>query len=52
MTHAEICPVCNGKGQIQIDKSKSAINMFNITCHGCNGQGWITLSDEIIIKDI
>jgi len=35
MSHAEICPVCKGKGKID-DKP----------CHGCGGLGWITIQDN------
>ena len=36
MAHAQICPVCNGKGKLK-DGSK---------CHGCGGKGWITIQDN------
>ena len=32
MSHAEICPVCKGKGKSGKGK-----------CHGCNGRGWVTV---------
>lgn len=32
MSHAEKCPVCGGTGK-----------WCSRTCHGCNGQGWITV---------
>ena len=35
MAHAEICPVCEGKGKV---KKKP--------CHGCSGLGWVTVQDE------
>ena len=33
--HAEKCPVCEGSGEY---KEKE--------CHGCNGKGWIEVSDN------
>ena len=35
MAHAEICPVCKGKGRIDGN-----------TCHGCDGKGWIAIRSE------
>ena len=31
MSHAELCPVCNGTGVLP--------------CRGCNGLGWVTVHD-------
>jgi DnaJ-class molecular chaperone len=46
MTHAERCPVCNGTGKLQ-NKSYSTSSAFSpTTCHGCNGKGWIKVSDH------
>lgn len=37
--HAEICPVCKGEGEL--------INgVIKKQCHGCDGKGWIELSDD------
>jgi hypothetical protein len=33
--HAERCPVCVGTGKIEKE-----------TCHGCNGKGWVEVSDN------
>ncbi|MFH1327433.1 MAG: hypothetical protein ABIH76_01065 [Candidatus Bathyarchaeota archaeon] len=41
MSHAEICPVCNGKGFIQ----EGILIPHKKICHGCNGRGWITIQD-------
>ena len=38
--HSEICPVCKGSGQYKGKK-----------CHGCDGKGWVALSDEGINKE-
>ena len=52
MNHAEKCPVCKGKGKV---KSKSITTnsdgertkeKIKITCHGCNGTGWVTVQDN------
>ena len=34
MSHAERCPVCYGTGKYD-----------NLICHGCNGKGWVEVSD-------
>ena len=49
MTHAERCPICNGKGTIPenygwIDPTNTSEN--EKTCHGCGGKGWIEVSDQ------
>ena len=36
MTHAEKCPVCNGKGKVKKE-----------TCYGCLGYGWVTVQDQL-----
>lgn len=33
--HSEICPVCNGTGKY-----------CNKKCHGCDGKGWVEVSDS------
>ena len=43
MTHAETCPICWGKGKLQ-EHGCTAVD--NKTCHGCNGQGWVSVQDE------
>jgi hypothetical protein len=40
MAHAEICPVCNGKGTIEQNGATDPK-----TCHGCNGKGWVTVGE-------
>lgn len=43
MTHAEECPVCRGRGTIKENYTTTA--PLGITCHGCNGRGWIVIPD-------
>lgn len=47
--HAEICPVCSGSGKYRryytIGYSSSGENYTESTCHGCNGKGWVTITD-------
>ena len=40
MAHAQICPICGGKGKIQ-----DPFTNVEETCHGCSGRGWIEVSD-------
>jgi len=40
--HAEICPVCVGKGVVYGIAETGACPTE--TCHGCNGKGWVTVS--------
>lgn len=42
--HSEKCPVCNGKGKIK--KELISISSW-ITCHGCNGKGWVEVQDSV-----
>jgi RecJ-like exonuclease len=48
MSHAELCPVCNGTGEV-VDKmwqSTTARPINNgLVCHGCHGMGWVTVYD-------
>lgn len=48
--HAEICPVCKGKGLIVDEYSTSS--WPTKTCHGCGGSGWVTVPDEGIKQSI
>jgi hypothetical protein len=48
MSHAEKCPVCNGAGKLPaINDGMSTAIPQPITCHGCNGLGWVTIYDTI-----
>lgn len=35
--HAELCPVCGGKGRVEDYGSTGG----TIACHGCHGLGWV-----------
>ena len=50
MSHAELCPVCRGAGKVPpefsiYNKSSSAVELDK-KCHGCDGQGWLSLDDD------
>jgi len=46
MTHAEICPICNGTGYISETMfSEVSNNTGTRVCHGCGGTGWVTVAD-------
>ena len=49
MAHAEICPVCEGSGSTD---TKWVGNEEHRKCHGCNGKGWVEVSDTITQNDI
>jgi len=44
MAHAEICPICHGRGKIR--NPEDITTPMEITCHGCGGKGWIEVSNE------
>jgi len=44
MAHAEVCPICHGKGKIPNPENVTA--PVEITCHGCGGKGWVPVSDD------
>lgn len=46
-TRAEICPVCKGSGKYRkyYVTGLTADSYTETTCHGCNGIGWITISE-------
>jgi DnaJ-class molecular chaperone len=42
------CPVCNGSGKCQVEPCGDSTSMPTIReCHGCNGQGWVTIYEWI-----
>jgi len=46
MTHAEKCPVCEGKGRIPTEGYTVAEDDGR-ECHGCGGKGWVEVHDTI-----
>ena len=41
------CPVCNGTGKLCKETSDSTdISKIEVTCHGCNGRGWVEVHDD------
>lgn len=44
MAHAEICPVCAGRGLIH--SAGTSGTMPDTTCHGCGGKGWVTVGGD------
>ncbi len=56
MAHAEICPVCKGSGQTRVtqvvltpDTVGSREQLVWGRCHGCDGRGWIEVSDQQVV---
>lgn len=48
MAHAELCPVCNGAGKLLSKQDPGSTSaQFPSVCHGCNGKGWVEVSDVI-----
>lgn len=47
--HSERCPICRGTGKLTVDyQTTTSDNYGNKVCNGCNGRGWITVSDWAI----
>lgn len=45
MKHAELCPVCQGKGVYYNSDLSTATAR---PCHGCGGKGWVEVEGEIV----
>lgn len=46
-SHAELCPVCKGRGYINEVGFTGKVDPTTETkCHGCDGKGWVTVSDN------
>jgi DnaJ-class molecular chaperone len=45
MNVAQLCPVCKGAGSFAIlaDPQSTCVYPSSKPCHGCGGQGWITI---------
>ena len=46
MSHSEKCPICNGTGAVSEAPDGVSTCPSKIVCHGCNGNGWITVQDN------
>lgn len=52
MAHAEACPVCNGNGLVPNGFYSQTTSLWSTasttpgTCRGCDGKGWIVVSDK------
>lgn len=46
MAHAVICPVCHGKGRLIDPASEWSTEVIYKTCHGCDGKGWVEVSEK------
>ena len=44
--HAEICPVCKGRGKICKNYPSGPPCKEEVMCWGCGGKGWIEVSDD------
>jgi len=44
MAHAEKCPVCLGAGKLPC--AQHSTDASEKPCHGCQGQGWVTVEDS------
>ncbi len=48
MSHAERCPVCFGSGTKVVERLASTCAPYEETCHGCGGNGWVTVGQEAL----
>jgi DnaJ-class molecular chaperone len=50
MNHAELCPVCEGAGNIPHNFIAYDYHFTSFTkpCHGCGGRGWVVVPDDYI----
>lgn len=47
-THAEICPICGGKGTVSSSRFCSTTSsLAEVICHGCEGRGWIVVPNSL-----
>jgi len=44
---AVLCPVCSGSGRVY-GFYGSTFSWPDETCYGCNGKGWVEVSEEMI----
>ncbi len=48
---AQKCPVCNGSSQYSSPDNDSTFCPMGITCHECNGTGWVTVEQPMCLPD-
>jgi len=48
MSHAQVCPICNGEGKIPKPKGQWTTSTLENSeiCYGCGGRGWVEVSDN------
>lgn len=46
MKHAELCPVCHGKGRLPSDDRDFTTSKWEPICHGCSGRGWVEVGND------
>lgn len=49
MSHAEVCPVCRGRGEVQdiLYTGMTVTASVNfVQCRSCSGKGWVTVDDS------
>jgi hypothetical protein len=51
MSHAEVCPICYGKGWVALDGTENLTCPSHKTCHGCGGMGWVTVGADAIFPE-
>ena len=51
--HAELCPICEGKGKVTIDDYGNIVTLGKLggKCHGCDGRGWVPVPDNPILRE-
>ena len=41
---AVLCPVCKGNGKLTPQGNYAGY--YEVTCHGCNGKGWVEVRED------
>jgi DnaJ-class molecular chaperone len=48
MTKPELCPVCNGNGNVvPVNDGTTTSVPSPVICHGCNGKGWVEVGSVL-----
>lgn len=45
MAHAQICPICGGKGNKIREGTEHLTSPTKETCNGCGSKGWVEVQD-------